>query len=135
MCDNNAYPFIATFHNILLAPALWDRLFSITTVTNSGYTCLLHKWFCTVYFVAKVKNAITLPHITLMKHAFWGEIKEMSKTKKLPSRKKIVLELLHHILGHRSTISLFDGDTANVLEYIELRIDPDPFSHHVKFLQ
>ena len=51
----------------------------------------------------------------------------MSKTKKLPARKKIALELLHQILGHRSTISLLAGDTANIWEDIDLRIDPDPF--------
>ena len=44
----------------------------------------------------------------------WGEIKEMAKTKKLPSREKIALELLHQKLGHRSTISLLAGDTANL---------------------
>ena len=51
----------------------------------------------------------------------------MSKTKKLTCRKKIVLELLHQRLGHRSTRSLLAGDAANVWEDIELRIDPDPF--------
>ena len=51
----------------------------------------------------------------------------MSKTKKLPARKKIALELLHHKLGHRFTISLWAGNTDNVWEGIELRIDPDPF--------
>ena len=51
----------------------------------------------------------------------------MSKTKKLPFRKKIALELLHIRLGHRSTRSLLAGDTANFWEDIELRIDPDPF--------
>ena len=45
---------------------------------------------------------------------FWGEIKEMSKTKKLPSRKKIALELLHQRLGHLSTRLLLVGDIANV---------------------
>ena len=48
-----------------------------------------------VYFGAKEKNAITLPYSAQRKHAFLGEIKEMSKTKKLPARKKITLELLH----------------------------------------
>ena len=56
-----------------------------------------------------------------------GEIKEISRTNKFPSRKKIALELLHIILGHRSTISLLARDNTNVLENIELRIDPDPF--------
>ena len=60
---------------------------------------------------------------------------EKSKKNKLPERKKIALELLHQRLGHRSTIILLDGDTANFWEDIELRIDPYPFSHNVKFLQ
>ena len=51
----------------------------------------------------------------------------MSKTKKLPSRKKIALELLHQRLGHRSTISFLDGDTDNVWEDIEPRIDSESF--------
>ena len=51
----------------------------------------------------------------------------MSNKNKLPARKKIVLELLHQRLGHRSTKSLLSGDTANVWEDVELRIDPDPF--------
>ena len=51
----------------------------------------------------------------------------MPKTKKLPSRKKIDLELLHQRLGPRYTRSLLAGDTANVWEDIELRIDPDTF--------
>ena len=51
----------------------------------------------------------------------------MPKTKKLPSRNKIALELLHQRLGHKSTISLLAGDTANVCKAMELRIYPDPF--------
>ena len=57
----------------------------------------------------------------------------MSKTNKLRARKKIALELLHHILGHRSTRSLLAGDTDNVWEDIELRIDPDPFFHIMSY--
>ena len=34
---------------------------------------------------------------------------------------------MHQILGHRSTRSLIAGDTANVWEDVELRIDPDHF--------
>ena len=56
-----------------------------------------------------------------------GEIKEMSKTTTLPSRKKIDLELLHQILGHRSTSSFLSGDTANIWENIDPRIDTDSF--------
>ena len=72
-------------------------------------------------------NAVTLPHSAQRKHAFSGEIKEISKTKKLPARNKIALEILHQRLGHRSTISLLAGYTANVWEDIELIIYPDPF--------
>ena len=52
---------------------------------------------------------------------------EMSKTKKLPSRKKIALELLHQRLGHRSTRSFLSGYTSNDWEDIYLGIDPYPF--------
>ena len=58
---------------------------------------------------------------------FLGIIKETPKTKKLPARKKIALELLHQILGTRSTRSFLAGYTANVWEGIELIIDTDPF--------
>ena len=114
MCDDNGDPFIATLHNVLLAPDLCDRLFSIVKLMNSGHTCLFHKGFCTVYFVAKENNAVTLPHSAQRKHAFLGKIMEKSKNNKLPERKKIALELLHQRLGHRSTRSLLAGDTANV---------------------
>ena len=82
---------------------------------------------CTVYFVAKNNNAVTLPHSAQRKHAFLGKIMEISKKTKLPARKKIALELLHQRLGHRSTRSLLAGDAANVWEYVDLRTDPYPF--------
>ena len=34
---------------------------------------------------------------------------------------------MHQRLGHRSTRSLLDGDTANVWEYIDIIIDIYPF--------
>ena len=71
---------------------------------------------------------VTLPHSAQKKHSFWGEIKRMSKWKKIAPRKKVGLELLHHILGHISTISLMDGDNTNIWKDIELRIDPDIFN-------
>ena len=73
---------------------------------NSGHTCLFHKGFCTLYFGAKDNNAVNMPHSAQRKHLFLGENMEMSKKKKLTARKKIALELLHQILGHRSTRSL-----------------------------
>ena len=114
-------------HNVILAPYLCNRLFSIIRLLNLVRNFLFHKGFCMVYFRAKEKNAVTLPHISQRKHAFWRERKEISKTKQLPYRNKIALELLHKILDHRSTILLFSGYTDNVWEDIELRIDPYPF--------
>ena len=46
-------------------------------------------------FGVKEKNAVILPHSAQSKNEFLGEIKEMSKTNKLPSRQKTALELLH----------------------------------------
>ena len=69
-----------------------------------------------MYFKAKEKNEVTLPHSAQRKHEFLGEIKKISKTKKLSARKKIDLELLHQKLGHRSTRSLLAGDTTNFCE-------------------
>ena len=96
---------------------------------HAGRTCLFHKGFCTVYFVAKGDNAVTLPHSAVRKHAFMVKIMESSKKnpKRYPKRKKIALELMHQRLGHISTRSLIAGDTANVWEDAELKIYPDPF--------
>ena len=91
MCDNNEDPFIATLYNVLLAPDLCDRLFLIITLMDSGHTCLFNKGLCTVYFVAKNNNAVTLPHSAQRKHAFLGKIMEKSNKNKLPARKKIAL--------------------------------------------
>ena len=71
-----------------------------------------------MYFRAKEKNAVTLTHCAQRNHAFWEEIKEISKTDKLPSRNKIALVLLHQGLGHRSPRLFLDGDTSNVWEDI-----------------
>ena len=106
MWDDNGKRFIATLYNLLLAPDLCDRLFSIIPLMNAGHTFPFHKGFCTVYFGAKEDNAVTLSHSAQRKHAFTGKIQDVSKKKKYPARKKIVLELLHQRLGHRSTRSL-----------------------------
>ena len=87
MCDDNGKTFIATLHYLLLAPDLCDGLFSIITLMNSGHTCIFHKGFCTVYFGAEEKNAVTLPHSAQRKHAFLGKIKDRSK-KKIASKKE-----------------------------------------------
>ena len=89
MCENNGDYFIATLHNVHLAPDLCDRLFYIITLMNSVHTCICHKGFCTIYFRAKENNAVTLPHIAQRKHAFLRETKDISRKKKLPARKRI----------------------------------------------
>ena len=81
MCDDNGMTFVATLYNVLLAPYLCDRLFSIITLMNSGHACIFHKGFCTVYFRAKEDNAVTLPHSAVRKYAFLGNI--MKKPKKI----------------------------------------------------
>ena len=91
MFDDNGETFIAMLYNVLLAPDLCDRLFSITTLINAGHTCLFHKGFCTVHFCAKEDNAVTLPHSAVRNHAFM--VKSMESSKKNPKRKKIALEL------------------------------------------
>ena len=45
MCDNNGDPFITTLHNVLLAPDLCGRLFSIISLMKLGHTCLFHEGF------------------------------------------------------------------------------------------
>ena len=91
MCNDNGNTFISTLHNVLLAPDLCNRLFSILKLLNSGHTCIFLKGFYTVYFGAKDDNAVTLPHIAQIENAFLGKIKEMSKKNKLSARNKISL--------------------------------------------
>ena len=87
MYDDNGDPFIATLHNVLLAPDLCNRLFSIIKLMNSGHNCIFHKGFCTVYLGEKENIAVTLPHSKQRKHAFLGKIMEKSK-KKITSKKE-----------------------------------------------
>ena len=92
MCDDTGKKFVAALYNVLLAPDLCDRLFSIITLMNAGHTCLFQKRFCTVYFGAEKDNAVTLLHSAQIKHAFTGKIQDVSKKNKFPARKKIALE-------------------------------------------
>ena len=90
MCNNNGNTFVATLHNVLLATDLCDRLISIIVLMNAGHTCLFHNGFCTVYFVLKEKNAVTLPHSAQRKHAFLGKIMEKSKKKSYQQERKLL---------------------------------------------
>ena len=60
MFDDNGKTFFATLYNVLLAPDLCDRIFSIITLMNAGHMCLFQKGFYTVYFGAKEDNAVNI---------------------------------------------------------------------------
>ena len=45
MSEDNGKTFIVTLYNVILAPDLCDRLFSIIVLMNAGHTCLFHKRF------------------------------------------------------------------------------------------
>ena len=62
-----------------------------------------------------------------IKYAFLVKTKEKLKPQKQFPQKKIYLEFLYQRLGHRSTRSLLDGDTADFWKDIELTVDPDYF--------
>ena len=68
-----------------------------------------------------------LLHSAQRKHAFLVKAKGKSKSQKQILKRKVSLELLHQILGHRSTRSLLAVDNANFWKDIDLRVDPDPF--------
>ena len=51
MCDDNGKSFITTLHNEILAPDLYERLFSIVTLKKE-HTRLFNKLCCTLYFGA-----------------------------------------------------------------------------------
>ena len=54
ICDDNGYIFIAMLYNVLLAPDLCDRIFSIITLMNLGHTCFFHKGF--LYCILRIKR-------------------------------------------------------------------------------
>ena len=90
MCDNDGKKFIATLYNVILAPELCDKLFSIITVMNAGHTCLFHKGFCKVYLGAKEDNAVTLSHIAQRKHAFTEKSRMCQRKIKTKQERKLL---------------------------------------------
>ena len=68
-----------------------------------------------------------LPHSEERKYTFLVKTKESSKPQKQIPKRKVSFELLHQWLGHMYTRLLLDGDTTNVFQYIDIRVDPDPF--------
>ena len=83
------------FINVIIENNLSHKSDAKSTLYNvamkSGHTCIFHKVFCTVYFVAEENNAVTLPHSAQRKHAFLGKTMEKSKKKKLPARNETAL--------------------------------------------
>ena len=126
MCGDNGDTFIATLHNVILAPDLCDMLFSIITLINFEHTCLLQKRFRRCNLGTKRKMHL-LCHIMHSGNIhFWRKLKNV-KINEVSTQGEISLELLHQRLGHRSTRSLLDGDAANIQQYIGPRIYPYPF--------
>ena len=90
ICNNKGKKFIVILYNVLLAPDLCDRLFSIIMLMNVEHTFIFHKGFCTVYLGAEKNNAVTLPHSAQWKHAFTGKIKNMSKKINFRKERKLL---------------------------------------------
>ena len=85
------------------------------------------KVFCAVSFIDDEHNTVILTHSAPQKNAFLVKTTENEKSKKLIPKKRVYLELLHHRLGHRSTMSIMAGDLANIWQDFEFRVEPDPF--------
>ena len=107
------------------APGLCHRFFFSITSINLGNTCLFRKGFSR--FSSVITNRNRWHYHTQIKHAYWVKTKENSISQNQIPLKKVSLELFHQILGLISKRLLLAGDTANVWQDIELRVDPDPF--------
>ena len=84
MCDDNGNPFIATLHNVILAPDLCDRLFSTVTLMNSGHTCSKGITRCTSAIIRKMRLLWHILHR--------GNIHFWSKQSIYPSQREYHLE-------------------------------------------
>ena len=90
VCNNNGYPFIAMFHNLLLEPDLCDRLFSIITLMNLGHNFLLHKGFCTMYFKEKEKMRVHYHMVHKGKNSFGGKSSKCQKQRNYYLERKLL---------------------------------------------
>ena len=70
MRDNNGKPLIAVLYNVLLAPDLCGRLFSIITLMNSRQTFTFTKGFFAVFFGDNEQNRVTFSYSAQKKQAF-----------------------------------------------------------------
>ena len=62
-------------------------IFNHYVIELGKYLFITQGFFYSV-ILSRRENEVTLPHSAQRKNAFLGEIKEMSKPKKLPSRKE-----------------------------------------------
>ena len=95
-------------------------------VNKFGTHMPFEKGICMVFCSANEPNTVKLPH-SAQRKLFFGKNKIKVKITKEKSQKENHLVLLNHILEHRSTKSLMDGDTVKFWEYIAIRVYPDPF--------
>ena len=90
ICKYHGDPFIATFYNVLLAPELCGRLFSIITLINSEHTCLFHKGFCTVYFGSKDKIQLHYHIVNKGNMHFGDKLKKCERKIKYHLERKLI---------------------------------------------
>ena len=95
MCEDIGKPLISTLYNVLLAPELYDRLFTILMSVNLGYSCLFHKGFCTVFFIDNEQNVVTLPHSAQEKHVFLLKTKETLYTTSYNEQTSDIITFAH----------------------------------------
>ena len=67
-----------------------------------------------------------LPHSDQRKYAFLVKRNEKSKSQKKIPINKVSLEILQQRLGHRPARTILAGNTANIWQYFDIRVDPDP---------
>ena len=109
---------IATLYNILFAPDLCGRLFSIIALMNSGHTCLFNKVLSQFSSMLINRTWCHYRRACSENMHFWIKNKEKPKLQQQLPKGEVSLNSLHHRLGHRSTRSLPDVDPVNFWQNI-----------------
>ena len=88
--DNNGDTYIVKFHNVILALDLFNRLFLIITLMNSGHNCLFYKSFlCDVLFWQGEKCDYFTTYCTA-ETCILGRNKGNFKIKEIAPKKKLL---------------------------------------------
>ena len=82
MCNDKGYNIITTFHNILLAQDLCNRLFSIIRLLNSGHTLFILQKVLHSVLWKQGENVVSLLQSALRKHECLGEISKCQNQRK-----------------------------------------------------